>query len=240
MNLRHSKGLRCPRNQPLQWWEILQQSLKNVKRLPKVSQWTKPGYIDWSPGHNSQSHWPHYVQQLAMQHNNKPSNIQQKHNLQNIYPNIFQTRQLEMKDQISDFMVDLSQNGKKDHLSSGKNGTLLRNNNSKISYQINSTTEPEINITHSQLPYYHRSQRHHSKHRLTDRARIHNPSIHFQRKGHEKLDRINSERFQGSLLQYDQTESPFPTWKQSHTQQNELSSIFSDYETDKELEYILE
>lgn len=57
-NIRHSQGRRCPRNQPTALWELLQQSLA---RKQKVSPWTKPHLLSWSPTHTGNAYWPRYV-----------------------------------------------------------------------------------------------------------------------------------------------------------------------------------
>lgn len=57
-HIRHSTGLRCPRNQPTALWELLQQSLARRK---KVLPWAKTHLLNWSPTHTVNAYWPHFI-----------------------------------------------------------------------------------------------------------------------------------------------------------------------------------
>ncbi|XP_047473878.1 uncharacterized protein LOC125028545 isoform X1 [Penaeus chinensis] len=74
-HLRHSRGLRCPRNQPTALWELLQQSLAHKQ---KVSPWTKPHLLSWSPTHTGHAYWPRYTRPAP--HSSKPHQTAGPHN----------------------------------------------------------------------------------------------------------------------------------------------------------------
>lgn len=74
-HFRHSRGLRCPRNQPTALWELLQQSLAHKQ---KVSPWTKPHLLSWSPTHTGHAYWPRYTRPAP--HSSKPHQTAGPHN----------------------------------------------------------------------------------------------------------------------------------------------------------------
>ncbi|XP_068231593.1 uncharacterized protein [Palaemon carinicauda] len=57
-HIRHSRGLRCPRNQPTALWELLQQALARGQKGPA---WTKNQFLNWSPILTEHAYWPRYM-----------------------------------------------------------------------------------------------------------------------------------------------------------------------------------